>query len=308
LTAVSPGPSKSHVHPALWAIGGAAAAVTVCAAAIGLVAARFVAPEPSVPRPAPVLVHEPMHGPVPPTMDLSGTPPPPVPVRPPGTVPASADSPIAPSGTAAGALPPGSGAASPQDLIARVKPAVILVAAAQGGGGSSGTGFVVAPGVVATCGHIVAGVKTVTLVTNYGSQVGGYVGSVDTLNDVALIYSAGAGLPPPIPLGNSDAVREGDEIAVTGYPLLIGMMELGFRPVASTSRGTISARRVRVMPEGPVQLLQIDAPTNPGNSGCPVYSTRDGCVLGLVSTTLSSTQGISFAVPVNVVRRLLGRQ
>src|SRR5262249_13692141 len=160
VTTASPGPSKSHVHPALWAIGGAAAAVTVCAAAIGLVAARFVAPEPSVPRPAPVLVHEPMHGPVPPTMDLSGTPPPPPPPPPPpATSPPPADSPIAPSGTAAGALPPGSGAASPQDLIARVKPAVILVAAAQGGG-SSGTGFVVAPGVVATCGHVVAGVKT----------------------------------------------------------------------------------------------------------------------------------------------------
>jgi S1-C subfamily serine protease len=46
---------------------------------------------------------------------------------------------------------------------------------------------------------------------------------------------------------------------------------------------------------------------NQGNSGGPVYSLRDGSVVGVVRSLMVEERGMSFASPVNTLRRLLGR-
>src|SRR5206468_1963807 len=132
-----------------------------------------------------------------------------------------------------------------------------------------------------------------------------FPGPVDPYQDVALLACRGP-LPPPLALGNSDVVREGDEVAVTGYPVVDKFLNLGYAPLSSTNRGAISARQRRMTAGGTVEELQTDAAINHGNSGGPVYSTRDGSVLGLASAILPHEHGIGFATPVNALRRLLG--
>jgi Probable lipoprotein LpqN len=53
------------------------------------------------------------------------------------------------------------------------------------------------------------------------------------------------------------------------------------------------------------QMVQTDAPVNPGNSGGPLLSLDTGDVLGLVDLGASQAQGIAFAVSARVAQPLL---
>lgn len=197
-------------------------------------------------------------------------------------------------------------AASAQDVVARVKGSVVLVLADTPEGIGSGTGFVVGASQVATCAHVIEGARRVLVITGDGRQIAAFQGARDAVNDVAVL-NCGVGLPPPVRLGNSDLAREGDEVAVTGYPVVDKFLALGYAPTSSTTFGRINARRVRMQSGFRVEELQTDASINPGNSGGPVYSTRDGQVVGLASSMLAQERGIGFASTVNALRRLLGR-
>ena len=119
-------------------------------------------------------------------------------------------------------------------------------------------------------------------------------------------------------------VREGTEIAFTGFP--IGMA-LGLYPV--THRGIVSAispmappqlgsrvlsaKMIRAMRD-PYDVLQLDATAYPGNSGSPVYEQATGKVVGVVNSVLvkgnkeaaiAKPSGISYAIPVRFVHELL---
>lgn len=196
---------------------------------------------------------------------------------------------------------------SAQDVIARVKGSVVLVIAAREGEISSGSGFVVSNTQVATCNHVVANATRLMVVTADGRQSAATLLGADPDRDLAVLNCSGA-LPPALTLGNSDQARDGDEIAVTGYPVVGKFLDLGYEPSPSTTRGTISASRRRELAPGvAVEELQIDAAINAGNSGGPVYSSRDGTVLGIATSKLALEQNIGFAVSVNSLRRLLGR-
>ena len=148
------------------------------------------------------------------------------------------------------------------------------------------------------------------------------VGS-DPEHDLALLEIEGEPLPP-LELGDSSRIREGEEIAFTGFP--IGMV-LGLYPV--THRGIVSVITPMVIPamssrqltaeqikrlRKPFDVLQLDATAYPGNSGSPVYDQRTGRVIGVVNSVfvkkgkesaLSRPTGISYAIPVRYVRDLL---
>jgi serine protease Do len=76
----------------------------------------------------------------------------------------------------------------------------------------------------------------------------------------------------------------------------------------SVSVGIISAKERRdIAPSGRQGLynfLQTDASINPGNSGGPLINTR-GEVIGINSAINAQGQGIGFAIPINMVKRML---
>lgn len=250
---------------------------------------------------------------------IAGTPPPPAstpvtaPVQPaPGSFPAAVPQPVQPAPvmpTSTPASPPAAGpGGSAQDVIAQVKGSIVLILAEAADGLNTGTGFVVGPNQVATCHHVIDGCSKIYVLTQGGKRIAVQrVAAEDASTDLAVI-DCGPGLPTPMQVGDSNMVRDGDEIAVTGFPVVGKFDELGFQPAVSTTRGTVSARRLRqVAGRQRVEVLQIDAAINPGNSGGPVYSVRDGSVVAIASSKLVEEQGIGFAVTVNTLRRLMNR-
>ncbi|MGZ4123869.1 MAG: S1C family serine protease [Tumebacillaceae bacterium] len=109
--------------------------------------------------------------------------------------------------------------------------------------------------------------------------------------------------PPPgcktLPFGISDEVRVGDWVIAIGCPLgldhsvTIGIVSATERPI------TIGDRHYPV-------LLQTDAAINRGNSGGPLINLR-GQVVGMNTAVSASSQGIGFAIPVDVVRNAISK-
>ena len=149
----------------------------------------------------------------------------------------------------------------------------------------------------------------------------------DEVHDLASLVIEGSPVAP-LSLGNSDRVREGEELAFTGFP--IGGV-LGFSPVThralvssitsaalpSPTANQLQERAVRGLRDGTFDIFQLDATAYPGNSGGPLFDPQTGEVLGVLNmvlikgtreSALSQPSGISYAIPIRHVRALLGRQ
>ncbi|MDR2643625.1 MAG: trypsin-like peptidase domain-containing protein [Planctomycetaceae bacterium] len=106
----------------------------------------------------------------------------------------------------------------------------------------------------------------------------------------------------PVDIGDSSKVRVGDLILAIGSP---------YGLERSVTMGIISATSRRKIPASNGQapsceFFQIDAATNPGNSGGPVLNIK-GEVIGVITaiaTTGGGSEGIAFAIPINDVLRI----
>ena len=87
--------------------------------------------------------------------------------------------------------------------------------------------------------------------------------------------------------GKSNRLRQGDPVYTVGHPV-------GLRH--SVTSGIISGFREHAG----VRYIQTDAPINPGNSGGPLID-RNGEVVGVNTMILADTEGIGFAIPIEVV-------
>jgi serine protease Do len=108
----------------------------------------------------------------------------------------------------------------------------------------------------------------------------------------------------PVPLGDSDQMQPGDEVMVIGAPY--GLSHTLTAGHISGRHATKDAINELVV----VEILQSDAAVNLGNSGGPMFNMQ-GEVIGIVSHILSQSggfEGISFAVAINVAKRMLLEQ
>jgi serine protease Do len=116
---------------------------------------------------------------------------------------------------------------------------------------------------------------------------------MDREMDVAVVKIDRTGLTH-LPLGNSDAVRQGELVMAFGTPRgLEGSVSMGI--VSSTSR--------ELHPDDFLAYIQTDAPINPGNSGGPLIDSQ-GRVVGINTFILSESggsEGLGFAIPSNIV-------
>lgn len=115
---------------------------------------------------------------------------------------------------------------------------------------------------------------------------------VETDSDLAVLRVEAEGLIP-VQMGDSDALRVGQTIYAVGNPL-------GELTYTMTS-GIISAlnRQVTTDVNVTVNMFQIDAAVNSGNSGGPVFNVY-GQVIGVVTAKYSQygMEGLGFAIPI----------
>jgi S1-C subfamily serine protease len=182
------------------------------------------------------------------------------------------------------------------------------------GGGGTGSGFVIDEnGLMLTNNHVVTlesdrvadklSVRFHNDPRNYTAKVVGR----SPAYDVALIQVEAPGkVFKPVTLGDSDMVRVGQKAVAMGNP---------FGLEFSVTEGIISAtgRDFRGTDNLAQNVIQTDAAVNPGNSGGPLLNSS-GEVIG-INTAIASPAtsfsgqgqfaGIAFAVPINLVKRLL---
>ena len=150
----------------------------------------------------------------------------------------------------------------------------------------SGSGVIIRPdGYIVTNNHVVSGASKIQVTLNNNQQYDATVVGTDPATDVAIIKVDATDLPT-IPLGDSDALRLGEWVLAIGSPL------------GAQLRSTITFKIE--------SFIQTDAAVNPGNSGGALVNKK-GELVGINTAIVSQTgsyTGYSFAVPVNIVKRV----
>ena len=126
-------------------------------------------------------------------------------------------------------------------------------------------------------------------------KVKAQVVGIDAKTDLALLRISKVKELKPLQFGNSDLLQIGDIVFAIGNPF-------GFSHTVTS--GIISAKG-RVIGTGPYDnFLQTDAAIHPGNSGGPLLDIR-GRVIGINTAVSSQGAGIGFAIPSNMVKRVI---
>ncbi len=168
----------------------------------------------------------------------------------------------------------------------------------------SGSGVIIRPdGYIVTNNHVVDGATSIQVTLNNNEQYEATVVGTDPATDVAIIKVDANNLPT-IPMGDSDKLRLGEWVLAIGSPL-------GVQLRSTITAGIVSAKG-RSMPDGSGEFkiesfIQTDAAVNPGNSGGALVNKK-GELVGINTAIVSQTgsySGYSFAVPVNIVKRVV---
>ncbi|MBU0951620.1 MAG: trypsin-like peptidase domain-containing protein [Elusimicrobia bacterium] len=133
----------------------------------------------------------------------------------------------------------------------------------------------------------------------YPAQVIGY----DARVDVAVLKIIPDRKLTVLKLGDSDKIKLGEKIVVLGSPF--GLEETATAGVISHVGRPFSAGPGW---EFPVNVIQTDAAINPGNSGGPMINMK-GEVIGInyASTSKNISEGIGFAIPINIAKYINNR-
>ncbi|MBQ9449877.1 MAG: Do family serine endopeptidase [Bacteroidales bacterium] len=168
----------------------------------------------------------------------------------------------------------------------------------------SGSGVIIRPdGYIVTNNHVVSNATKIEVTLNNNKTYEATVIGTDPATDVALIKIDASGLPV-VQFADSDKLRLGEWVLAIGSPL-------GEELRSTITAGIVSAKG-RSMPnyDGEFKIesfIQTDAAVNPGNSGGALVN-KEGELVGIntaiVSTTGSYT-GYSFAVPSNIVKKVV---
>ncbi len=156
-------------------------------------------------------------------------------------------------------------------------------------GEGNGSGFVIAPGLVATAAHVVDGATSIELEPEGGAPVQATVVGSDADEDLALVKADSSLDARTLRFATGDGAAIGDDVIALGYPLGL--------PFTAT-RGAITGddREVDVEGTSYAGLFQTDAAVNPGNSGGAIINAK-GQVVGVVVAGGDGTEGIGFGVP-----------
>lgn len=161
----------------------------------------------------------------------------------------------------------------------------------------TGSGFVFSSdGLVFTNAHVIARPGTIRVTLLDGTELEATVTGKDPDSDIAILKIYGNGYSVAT-LGDSQELKIGQFLIAIGNPL-------GYQHSVSTGVLSGVGRTLRTATGQVIDnVLQTDAPLNPGNSGGPLINT-DGEVVGINTAIIGGAQGLSFAIDINLAREI----
>jgi serine protease DegQ len=164
---------------------------------------------------------------------------------------------------------------------------------------SLGSGVIVSrEGYILTNDHVVEGVSEIRVTLSDGRTVEAKIVGTDPDTDLAVVRISASGLTP-ITFGQSDQAKVGDVVLAIGDPFSVGQ---------TVTMGIVSAVGREIGPANPFgSFIQTDAAINPGNSGGALVDVG-GNLIGVNTLIFSRSggyQGIGFAIPVAIAKRVL---
>jgi S1-C subfamily serine protease len=164
-----------------------------------------------------------------------------------------------------------------------------------------GSGFVYdKQGHIVTNHHVIEDAETIQVTFLDGNITSATVVGMDIYSDLAVIkVDPKAATLNPVVLGSSSDLAVGEPVAAMGNPF--GLSDTLTVGIVSSLQRTLDATGGYVI----IDIIQIDAAVNPGNSGGPLVNIK-GQVVGLNSAIQSETgtfTGIGFAIPSDTVKR-----
>lgn len=167
----------------------------------------------------------------------------------------------------------------------------------------SGSGFMWdTKGHIVTNYHVVQGASalSVTLYDN-SSYDAEFIGGEPSKDIAVLKIDATRSKLHPVVVGTSEGLRVGQKVIAIGNPF-------GLDQTLTTGVVSALGREIKAVNNRTIQgVIQTDAAINPGNSGGPLLNSR-GELIGIntaIYSTSGASAGIGFAVPANIVRRVV---
>ena len=153
-------------------------------------------------------------------------------------------------------------------------------------------------GYVLTNFHVIRGADSVTVKLPSKQEFQGRIVGTDAKTDLAIVRFQPEGDLRVAALGDSDTLRVGEWAIAIGNPFgLDQTVTVGV--VSATGRSEVGIATYE-------NFIQTDASINPGNSGGPLVNLR-GEVIGINTAIVATGQGIGFAIPANMVKRVISQ-
>jgi S1-C subfamily serine protease len=160
-----------------------------------------------------------------------------------------------------------------------------------------GSGFIFSSdGLIFTNSHVVNGADKVMVSLLNENEIEATLVGQDPDTDLAIlkIYSEGYSVAR---LGDSAGLQIGQFVIAIGNPY-------GYQHTVTTGVVSALGRSLRTQTGVLIDnVIQSDAPLNPGNSGGPMIDT-EGEVVGVNTAIINGAQGLSFSVDVNTAKEI----
>jgi S1-C subfamily serine protease len=196
-------------------------------------------------------------------------------------------------------VPPPRAAIGRDPDVQRAGDSVVQILGNSCGLGVSGSGWVVAPGIVVTNAHVVAGEDpgdTVVQPRDSGTRYAATAIAFDSHNDVAVLRVSQL---PAQPLSFARSATVGEPGAVEGYPLS-GPFNVRAARIGGTqtvlTQDAYGRRLVRR------KIMSFRGNVQPGNSGGPIVDSAGRVLATVFAKSTSGGPEGGFAIPNDIVR------